>query len=101
MTIVKDIPWRKIDKAESLAIGQVLERAIKEGLIKEKDRADLGMDIGAAHLDCPINFGKLLKVRPFDFIHDVGGIQKNINRATGRLDNNFVPRCASGEKARW
>lgn len=29
----------------------------------------------------------------FNFWHDINGIQRNLDRQTGRLQNRFLPRC--------
>jgi hypothetical protein len=58
-------------------------------------KLDLVMDIEAAHNNgCPLKLAELLKADNFDFAHDIGGIQNNINRATGKLENCFLPRYA-------
>lgn len=58
------------------------------------DRVTLEMDMEAVSEHTPIDFGKLLKCPKADFIHDICGIQKNINRNTGKLENCFSPRTA-------
>lgn len=59
------------------------------------------MDLSAANASgCPMDLSKLLDFPDASFMHDVGGIQSHINRATGRLTANFLPRCAITSSAR-
>ena len=41
-----------------------------------------------------IDWQRLLKADDFNFLHDVGGIHKHLDRATGKLKDGFVPRFA-------
>jgi hypothetical protein len=51
------------------------------------------IDIAATHLNGnPLRLDDWLKADDFSFMHDVNGIDKNINRKTGKLDNCSVPR---------
>ena len=62
---------------------------------KPKNRLSFAMDLEAAHSNgCPLDFQKLKDFDDFNFWHDVNGIQRNIDRRTGKLLNCFVPRCA-------
>ncbi len=57
------------------------------------DGLDGMMDISAAHLNgCPLDLDQLLAADDPNFLLDVVGIQRNINRQTGELDNCFAPR---------
>jgi hypothetical protein len=54
------------------------------------------MDLTACHANgCPMDFETLLSAPDADFVHDVGGIHRYIDRTTGRLGDCFVPRCAA------
>lgn len=62
------------------------------------DALELNMDITAAHLNgCPLKLKELLSAPDFDFAHDVFGIQRHIDRRTGKLGNFFLPRYAQPE----
>lgn len=55
----------------------------------------LVMDITACHCNgCPLRLQDLLEADDFNFLHDVVGIRKHINRQTGRLEGAFLPRFA-------
>lgn len=54
----------------------------------------LEMDLAAVHLnDTPLNLHKLLSADAFNLVHDVFGIQRHIDRRTGKLTDHFFPRC--------
>lgn len=58
------------------------------------------MDITAAHLNgCTLDLDKLLGAPDHVVGHDVGGIQRFLDRRTGALTGHFLPRCAAPEGA--
>lgn len=57
-------------------------------------KLDILMDIDGVDEVCRLNLRELLEFPDSDFSHDIGGILKNYNRDTKRLDNCFTPRCA-------
>lgn len=63
-------------------------------------RIDLMMDLEAANGvngNPPINLSRLLAASDADFVHDVFGIVRHMDRATGKLGDFFVPRHAVTE----
>ena len=58
------------------------------------DRLTLFMDLEHAHVDIPMDLNALLAAKDTDFAHDVCGIQRHMDRSTGKLGDCFVPRCA-------
>ena len=52
------------------------------------------MDIETAHAAVGIDLERLANARDADFVHDVAGIAKHLNRTTGQLENFFLPRFA-------
>lgn len=51
------------------------------------------MDIIATHLNgCPLKLQELLDADDDNFLHDVFGIRRHINRETGALEDFFDPR---------
>lgn len=98
---MSSINW-KVSKADALVIRDIVARAMKEYDALEIPRPDamnLTMDLTAAHLNgCPLELDALLNTkRTLDFTHDIGGIQRHINRETGSLENCFLPRFAQRE----
>jgi hypothetical protein len=64
------------------------------------DRLSLVMDLTATHANgCPIDWDRLNTADDFTFTHDVSGIQRHINRKTGKLENCFLPRCHARDTA--
>lgn len=47
----------------------------------------------------PMDFDKLLHAPDFDFIHDLYGIEKHLDKETGKLTGYFLPRCAKPKEA--
>jgi hypothetical protein len=86
------------DRAAIKKIVMRYERIAKKihGNLDEKyERQNLSMDITACHLNgTPLDLSNLLKSPDFDFIHDLAGISRHINRTNGRLESHFLPRCA-------
>ncbi|HDR9163665.1 TPA: hypothetical protein QDB28_004069 [Burkholderia vietnamiensis] len=63
------------------------------------DMLELHMDLTACHANgCPMEWERLNAADDFTLAHDVGGIQRHINRRTGKLENCFLPRCAVKEQ---
>jgi hypothetical protein len=56
------------------------------------------MDFTAVHANgTPLRLDDLLNFDDFDFLHDMVGIRRHLNRETGQLDGCFVPRSAKRE----
>lgn len=62
---------------------------------------DAQMDVTACHLNgCPLLLAELAEAADnFDFIHDVFGIRRHLDRETGELTDCFLPRYAQTRKA--
>lgn len=84
--------------AEHAMIGEIVKRAHRifpEIFSAGRDGLDLRMDLDATHSNgCPLDLQKLLDAPEFDFIHDLGGIVRHLDRETGALKDHFWPRCA-------
>ncbi len=67
----------------------------------QRDPMEYRMDLTAAHANgCPMDFERLLGADDFNFLHDVFGIERHLDRATGKLQNSFHPRFAKKERSR-
>lgn len=75
----------------------IASRAQDLGLINERyDRMTCIMDLSACHANgCPLDLEKLENAQDFDFVHDVAGIARHMDRTTGQLTDCFVPRFAA------
>lgn len=77
-------------------ISRILDRAITDNVIAAENRQHLEMDLRATHCNgTPLDFTALLGAVPFDFVHDLAGINRHLDRTTGELGNCWLPRhCA-------
>jgi len=77
-------------KKEDVIIAEIAIRANK---LMNLDELSTMMDIETCHLkNVELDLKKLLESNDFNFCHDVGGINANLNRDTGKLMNFFLPR---------
>lgn len=61
---------------------------------------DWWMDITAAHANGnPLRLAELLKTDDFNFMHDVFGICRHLDRRSGQLTGFFSPRFSQPERA--
>lgn len=79
-----------------------IQRIVKRaGSIRRKhgikfDRLSCEMDLCATHANgCPMDFDRLAAADDFNVAHDVFGIERHIDRRTGKLTGFFLPRFAS------
>lgn len=86
------INWLKVSKFETEIISKISMRA--KALGYPDDLITINMDITAAHIASPLKLDELLNADNENFMHDVFGIRKHINRKTGNLDGIFAPRFA-------
>jgi hypothetical protein len=85
------ITW-STSREDMEVINKLVDRALELGV--QRDRLDLTMDLSASHENCPLQLEELLKTENFDFLHDVYGIIRHLDRQTGDLKDCFVPRYA-------
>lgn len=80
---------------ERRAIRHIARRALKVIRVEDLDRETIEMDLTACHLNGnPLNLDKLLVCDDFTLKHDVLGINRHLDRQTGKLQNLFSPRCS-------
>ena len=59
------------------------------------------MDVTACHVNgCPLKLTEWLAADDFNFLHDAAGIQRHIDRTTGKLGDCFWPRFAVKEETK-
>jgi hypothetical protein len=88
---------------ESAVIGRIADRAValarKHGI--QYDVMMARMDVTAVHAnEIKLRLDDLLGFDDFNFAHDVLGIRRHLDRATGQLGGHFMPRCAGSGVAR-
>lgn len=84
-------------KRDREAIERIVDRAclMAARAHSPRDRMTLEMDLIACHMnDTRLDLHALETADDFNFSHDVFGIERHINRDTGKLERFFVPRFA-------
>jgi hypothetical protein len=77
---------------ETQTIEAIARRFIK---LHPVDQITVEMCLMATHMNgCPLRLDHLLAARDFDFLHDLYGIHRHLNRETGKLDSFFIPKFA-------
>lgn len=84
-------------EAEMETIGQIADRAVK--LYASHDilvhRTDVLLDVMATHQRiCKLRLHDLLAADDFNFAHDIGGINRHLDRDNYALTDAFRPRFA-------
>lgn len=83
----------QIDKWDEPAVNECAKRAKRLGIGWGNDTLSTYMDLCATHANgCPMDFKRLSEADDFNFVHDVGGIHRHLDRKTGQLMNHFLPR---------
>lgn len=74
-------------------IGQVADRALDE--LKGWDKMTICMDLWfCIEGGCDLDLEGLLKCDPVNLVHDIVGINRNLDHRTYKLNNHFYPRMA-------
>ena len=85
-------------KEEVKLVQKIALRVMATPDMRWYEHLDLIMDLEATHSNgCPLDFQKLLDAPEMDFLHDICGIHKYIDRSTGELTDCFTPRCSKPE----
>lgn len=86
----------KVSKEEELIINAIAHRAtalmLSQG-VTDYTVLQATLDVTVTHC-CgnPLWLRELLASAPTHFAHDIGGIRRNLNRHTGKLENYWTPR---------
>ena len=89
MTIIDRLEKREL----ILTMFEISKRADELGILAV-DRLTLKMDLENVNKKIKMNFKELLKSEDIDFIHDIYNIQMFMDRESGELINDFIPRFA-------
>lgn len=81
-------------KLDNSLIMQIVQRAKRVAMNNGSslDTVSLIMDLDCVHARTPLRLIELRDADDFNFIHDVFGIQRHLNRNTGELGDFFTPR---------
>ncbi len=80
-----------ITKSEFRIIDAIAERA--HLMLPDRNIRDIRMDLIAVHTSYGLRLQDMLDGDDFDFIHDIVGIEANLDRSTFKMIR-FVPRFA-------
>lgn len=88
------LSW-KVTPDDALIIRKLAERI--KALVDKKAMnwsiMDINMDITACHANgCKLDLQRLLDADDTNLMHDIFGINRYIDRKTGKLMNQFLPR---------
>jgi len=87
-----------MDTKETLDLKlKIITRAENMGIAANHSRATNVLDLDHACEQFTMRLADWLAADDFDFCHDWCGIQANMNRQTGRIENLFAPRFADGQ----
>ena len=82
-----------MNREEKMVVAEIAKRADALGIMMF-DRMSLMMDIEAVHAEIGLKLDELLNADDANFLHDIVGIQKNLDRESKKLQNFFLPRYA-------
>jgi hypothetical protein len=88
----------EISDADRALVGEIVSRtaALAKAHRQRFSRMSATMDLIATHANGnPMDFAKLLAADNFNLAHDVLGIERHLDRETGKLLNCFSPRCSA------
>jgi hypothetical protein len=95
---MKRKPTNDRDRREMLLIGEIAGRAMRlyESLGHiEVQHATIVLDLMSCHYVAqPLRLAEMLFGRDSDFLHDVAGINRHLDRETLKLKDCFLPRFA-------
>lgn len=83
-----------VSRDELALIGKIVERWEVSEYWHNRKRQTVLMDLCACQNSCPLNLPALLHADDFNFIHDMVGIERHMNRRNGKLEGCFLPRFA-------
>ena len=76
-------------------ISGIIDRAERMGIAR--NRTTHFLDLSNAHKAFHLDLEAFLHGNIQDFVHDFTGIWANIDRSSGKFDENFLPRFAKQE----
>lgn len=88
----------KVSKDECRVITKIAQRAVAMAAMADTQYPfmDAEMDVTACHANGnPLRLNELLGADEFNFVHDVFGIRRHLNRETGKLEDCFSPRYSA------
>jgi len=84
------VEFAEFTKDEQEIVDAIVERSVR--MFIHDDSLDALMDISATHIHTPLRLNDLLNADDFNFVHDLAGIRRHLDRTTGQLMHCFSPR---------
>lgn len=78
------------NQRDAALIGKIVDRALVH--FPDRRETDVRMDILAVHLKTPMRLQEWLDADDFNFIHDIVGIERHLDRQNFILRDSFSPR---------
>lgn len=93
MKTATEVSW-DVSQGDSKLTRKIVDRYTENwGSGKGYKPIHLSMDLTACHCNgAPLKLKELLAADDFNFVHDVAGISRHINRDNGQLEDCFSPR---------
>lgn len=91
----KEIEQNSIDIKKLSRIKRIAARAVrlhKKLTGKKASRIQIILDLHQCIKKYPVDLSRLLKAESGNFVHDVFGIRRHLDRKTGKLTGGFLPR---------
>jgi hypothetical protein len=83
-------PRVHVTAAELAVIDAIVNRARVH--FPDREERDVKMDVLATHLTKPLRLNELLDADDTNFVHDIVGIERHLDRQTFTLRGGFSPR---------
>lgn len=87
-------PFAAFTGSERALIAEMYRRMKRLNMRLYTSKQDFEMDLSATSAQCPLDLTLLASFDNFNFVHDVAGICRHLDRPSGKLKNHFFPRCA-------
>ena len=83
----------KINATDRDLMDAIVKRASQ--WFPDRNPRDITLDLVVVHLkSCPLRLADMLAADDSNFIHDIVGIERHLNRRTFELEDCFLPRFA-------
>lgn len=89
----------RLADGQDLKIAKRYESTCRKAGVKPVKRMDTMMTLHFANLDDLLDYERLLSFPDFDFMHDVIGMLRHMDRSTCKLVGFFSPRCSRPTKS--
>lgn len=93
------VTFAKFTETESDAVDRIVARARRLDVYRGLGASSVSMDLAAVHAHTPLKLAELAEADDSNFLHDMTGIAFHLDRRTGELTDNFLPRYADLTRA--